>query len=139
MSLTETDITLVKESWSKVVPIAETAADLFYNRLFELDPSLRSLFSGDMTEQGKKLMSVIAVAVNALDNLEAIIPVIQDMGRRHEDYGVKPEQYQTVGSALLWTLEQGLGEAFTASVKEAWTKVYGLLAETMLSYERAEA
>lgn len=122
---------LVKSSWEKVVPISATAAELFYGKLFELDPSLQSLFKGDMTEQGKKLMMMINTAVNGLDRLEAIVPAVQQLGVRHVAYGVKDEHYDTVGAALLWTLETGLADAFTDDVKDAWATVYGVLASTM--------
>src|SRR5439155_4726975 len=110
----------VQEIFKLVVPISETAAELFYGRLFELDPSLRPLFTGDMREQGRKLMQMLAVAVHGLDHLEAIVPAIQALGRRHATYGVQPEHFDTVGAALLWTLAQGLGPAFTREVCEAW-------------------
>jgi hemoglobin-like flavoprotein len=129
--LTPEQITLVKESWEKVLPISETAAELFYGKLFELDPELKSLFKGDMTEQGRKLMAMINTAINGLTNLEAIVPAVQQLGERHVDYGVKAEDYDTVGAALIWTLEQGLGEAFTPDVQEAWVGVYTLVATTM--------
>lgn len=122
---------LVKQSWAQVVPIKEQAAELFYGKLFEMDPELKSLFKGDMKEQGRKLMAMIGTAVNALDKLESVVPAVQNLGRRHVDYGVKDEDYDTVGGALLWTLETGLGEAFTPEVKEAWVTVYGVLADTM--------
>ena len=131
--MTPEQITLVKTSWEKVVPISEKAAELFYGKLFELDPSLKSLFTSDMTEQGKKLMKMINTAVNGLDRLDAIVPAVQDLGRRHVGYGVKDEHYDTVGAALLWTLETGLGDAFTPEVKESWVTVYTLLADTMKS------
>ena len=124
-------ITLVQSTFKQVVPIADTAAGLFYNRLFELDPALRPLFKADISEQGKKLMQMIGVAVNSLNNLEAIVPAVQDLGKRHVDYAVKDAEYDTVGAALLWTLEQGLGDAFTDEVKAAWTEVYTLLATVM--------
>lgn len=122
---------LVKSSWEKVVPISAQAAELFYGKLFELDPTLQSLFKGDMTEQGKKLMMMINTAINGLDHLEKIIPTVQQLGVRHVAYGVKDEHYDTVGAALLWTLETGLGDAFTDEIKEAWANVYGVLASTM--------
>lgn len=130
--LTPQQIELVTESWKKVLPIADTAAGLFYNRLFELDPALRPLFKDDIKVQGERLMKMIDVAVNALNKLDDVVPAIQAMGRRHRDYQVKDEHYATVAEALLWTLEQGLGEAFTADVKEAWTQVYTVLATTMI-------
>ena len=130
--LTEYQIELVTNSWNKVIPIAETAAELFYNRLFELDPSLKTLFKGDMKQQGEKLMSMITVAVKALNRLDDVVPAIQQMGRRHVGYNVEPEHYNTVGAALLWTLGQGLGDGFTTEVEEAWTVVYGILSTTMI-------
>lgn len=129
--MTPEQIALVRSSFASVVPIKETAADLFYGRLFELDPSLKPLFKGDMKEQGLKLMAMIGTAVGGLDRLDSIVPAVQALGRRHIGYGVKTEHYDTVGSALLWTLEQGLGAAFTPEVKSAWTSAYGVLAGTM--------
>lgn len=131
--MTPEQIELVKQSWAQVVPISDKAAELFYGKLFELDPSVESLFSGGMEEQGRKLMKMIGTAVNALDRLDDVVPAVQELGVRHIAYGVKDEHYDTVGAALLWTLETGLGEAFTESTKEAWATVYGILAETMKS------
>jgi len=122
---------LVQSSFAKVVPIADTAAELFYAKLFALDPALKPLFRGDMKEQGRKLMRMIATAVNGLDRLDALAPAVQDLGRRHVAYGVTAAHYDTVGAALLWTLEQGLGPEFSPEVKQAWATVYGLLAQTM--------
>lgn len=122
---------LVQSTWAQVVPIAGVAADLFYNKLFELDPALRPLFPEDMAEQKKKLMAMIGVAVRGLDDLDKLVPALQGLGRGHVAYGVKDEHYATVGAALLWTLGQGLGPAFTDEVKEAWTVVYTLIADTM--------
>jgi len=130
--LTTKQIQLVQESFALVAPIADTAAGLFYQRLFVLDQRLKTLFRGDMIEQGKKLMAMIGAAVRGLDDVEKLIPVVQALGSRHAGYGVAPKDYDTVGAALLWTLEQGLGAAFTPPVKEAWTAVYGVLAATML-------
>jgi len=122
---------LVQKSFEQVLPIADVAAELFYGRLFELDPSLRHLFRGDMKAQGRALMSMIQVAVVGLDKLERIVPAVQNLGRRHAGYGVTDAHYETVGAALLWTLEQGLGEAFTPEVKAAWVEVYTILATVM--------
>jgi hemoglobin-like flavoprotein len=123
---------LVQNSWEKVLPISDTAATLFYGRLFELDPSTRPLFKhANMPEQRKKLMDMIGTAVNSLNALDQLIPAVTDLGQRHMAYGVTDEHYASVGSALLWTLEQGLGADFTPEVKEAWTTVYGVLADTM--------
>lgn len=129
--MTPAQIALVQSSWEKVVPIQETAARIFYDRLFTLDPSLRALFKGSMEEQGRKLMAMINVAVRGLSRLESIVPAVQDLGRRHVGYGVKDSHYETVGTALLGTLEQGLGDAFTPEVKEAWAQAYSVLASTM--------
>jgi hemoglobin-like flavoprotein len=129
--MTPDQVVLVKNSWGLVMPIANKAAELFYGKLFEMDPDLESLFSGDMAEQGRKLMTMINVAVNGLDRLEAIVPAVEQLGERHVGYGVKDKDYDTVGAALLWTLEAGLGEAFTPEVKEAWSVTYGVLANTM--------
>lgn len=131
--MTPEKIALVKSTWEMVVPISDKAAELFYGRLFELNPDLESMFSGDMSEQGKKLMRMIGTAVNGLDRLDDIVPAVQQLGVRHIEYGVKDADYDTVGAALLWTLEQGLGEAFTNDVNTAWATVYGLLADTMKS------
>jgi hemoglobin-like flavoprotein len=122
---------LVQKTFEMVAPIAEVAAGLFYGRLFEVDPSLKPLFRGDIKDQGKKLMATLKIAVQSLDRLDALVPVVQALGRRHLAYGVRDEHYDTVGGALLWTLEKGLGEAFTPDVKEAWTIVYTILAKVM--------
>jgi hemoglobin-like flavoprotein len=129
--MTPEKIKLVQSSWEMVKPISDKAAELFYGKLFELNPAYRELFPSDMTEQGRKLMAMINTAVNGLNNLEAIVPAVQDMGKRHVGYGVKDEDYDTVGEALLWTLGAGLGDAFTDDVKQAWTETYVLLATTM--------
>ena len=123
--------TLVQESFAIVAPIADDAAALFYRRLFEIDPSLQHMFRGDMAEQRRKLMQMLTAAVKGLDRLEQLVPVVQDLGRRHATYGVEERHYETVGAALLWTLEKGLGKAFTPETKEAWATVYGILATTM--------
>jgi len=129
--MTPEQIKLVQDSWAKVVPISETAAELFYGKLFELDPSVRAMFKGDMKEQGRKLMAILNTAVNALTKLETIVPAVQDMGRRHVGYGVKDEHYDTVGEALIWTLGEGLKDDFTDETKGAWLAVYTLVATTM--------
>ncbi len=129
--MTPEQVFLVQRSWKQVLPIADTAAELFYGKLFSLDPSVKPLFKGDMKAQGRKLMAMIGTAVGGLSDLRAIVPAVQELGRRHVKYGVKDSHYDTVGGALLWTLEQGLGEAFTPDVKAAWTAVYGVLAATM--------
>ncbi len=129
-------IELVQASWAKLAPIGEQAAALFYDKLFELDPALKSLFRGDMHEQGQKLVQMIDVAVRGLCHLEAIVPALQALGRRHAGYGVKDHYYDTVAAALLSTLELGLCDGFTTEVREAWTDVYMLLATTMQAASR---
>ena len=131
--MTPQQIELVKKTWVMVVPIADTAAELFYGRLFELEPSYRAMFKHDMTEQGKKLMKTINIAVEALDDVEPLVPTLKQMGVDHAGYGVVDRDYNVVGAALLWTLEQGLGEVFTDEVKNAWAAVYEVLANTMKS------
>jgi len=129
--VTSAQKSLVQASFATIAPIADDAARLFYQRLFELDPSLERMFRGDMTEQRRRLMQMLTAAVKGLDHLDKLVPVVQDLGRRHEGYGVTDAHYDTVGAALLWTLEMGLGKSFTPEVKEAWAAVYGLLASTM--------
>jgi len=132
-------VKLVQSSFAAVLPIADEAGKLFYERLFALDPALRPLFKGDMTEQSRTLMRMIAVAVNGLDRLDTIAPALKALGVRHAGYGVRDGHYATVGDALLWTLERGLGESFTPDVAEAWSAAYGLLAQTMQSAARDAA
>lgn len=124
-------IALVQSSFEKVRPIADQAAALFYGRLFELSPEVRPLFKADLQDQGKKLMQMIGVAVAGLDQLDAIVPAVQNLGRNHVSYGVKAEHYPAVGEALLWTLEQGLGDNWNEELGEAWTQAYSILSNTM--------
>jgi hemoglobin-like flavoprotein len=124
-------VRLVQSTWVKVLPIKDAAAQFFYERLFEIDPSLRVMFRGDMREQGEKVMQLIDAAVNGLSHLERIVTAIEELGRRHADYGVKDHHYDTVGTALLWTLEKSLGKEFTKEARNAWATVYGILATTM--------
>ena len=138
-NMTPRQIGLIRASWDKVLPISEQAAELFYGKLFELNPELKSLFSTDIKEQGKKLMTMIDTVVKNLDNLEAVVPVAQESGARHAGYGVKDEDYNTVAEALLWTLGQGIGDDFTAEVKEAWTEAYIILSTTMKDAAKAAA
>jgi hemoglobin-like flavoprotein len=129
--VTPQQIELVQTSFQKVVPIAGTAADLFYDRLFEIAPEVRSLFPDDLSEQKKKLMAMLGTAVTNLHQLETILPAVKDLGQRHKSYGVTAAQYAPVGAALLWTLEKGLGPDFTPDVKAAWTDTYTALAGVM--------
>ncbi len=137
--MTPDQIRHVQNSFQKVVSLGDTVAELFYTRLFEIDPGLRQMFKGDMFEQGRKLMKVLSVAVHGLSRLDDLVPQVEALGRRHADYGVVPVQYTTVGVALMWTLEKGLGRAFTPDVRDAWAEAYGLLADTMMSAPAAEA
>ena len=137
--MTPRQIELVQTTWESVIPISENAAGLFYNRLFELDPALRPMFTTDIKEQGAKLMQMITIAVRGLHNIEALVPAVEQLGRRHAGYGVRDKDYDTVASALLWTLEQGLGPAFTPETREAWATIYGVLATTMQSATAAQS
>jgi hemoglobin-like flavoprotein len=129
--MTPEQVAMVQESFKKVVPIAGTAADLFYDRLFTIAPDVRPLFPDDLKEQKKKLIAMLATAVTNLHQAEKIIPAVQELGKRHVGYGVTAKHYEPVGAALLWTLEQGLGADFTPPLKEAWTETYVTLAGVM--------
>ena len=131
--MTRKQVALVQDSFKKVVPIADTAADLFYGRLFAIAPELRPLFPHDLKQQKKRLIAMLTTAVGNLHRLDAIAPAVEDLGKRHLAYGVTARHYEPVGLALLWTLEQGLGAAFTPSVKAAWTEAYLTLAGIMQS------
>ena len=135
--MTPEQITLVQESFKQVQPIAAQAADLFYGHPFEIAPQVRPLFPEDLTEQKRKLMAVLGTAVGSLHRISEIVPVVQALGRRHAGYKVTAEHYKPVGEALIWTLEQGLGDAFTPPIKTAWLEAYTMLANVMK--EAAEA
>ena len=139
--MTPDHVKLVQESFAKVAPISEAAAVMFYDRLFEVAPAVKPMFPTDMTEQRKKLMATLAVVVNGLTNLEAVLPAASALAKRHVNYGAKPEHYPVVGGALLWTLEKGLGEGWTPEVADAWTAAYGTLSGYMISeaYGSAQA
>jgi nitric oxide dioxygenase len=134
-------IKLVQDSFAKVAPISDQAAAIFYDRLFEVAPAVRSMFPDDLSEQRRKLMATLAVVVNGLSNLETVLPAASALAKRHVSYGAKPAHYPVVGGALLWTLEKGLGEAWTADVAAAWTAAYGTLSGYMISeaYGSAQA
>jgi len=131
--MTPTDITLVQTTFAKVAPAAKDVAALFYGRLFELEPALRPMFKTDLAEQGAKLMAMLAAVVKGLDDLGALVPVAQNLARRHVHYGVQPEHYAVVGAALLWTLQQGLGSEFTPAVASSWTTAYETLSGVMVA------
>ncbi|USG60567.1 globin domain-containing protein [Sneathiella marina] len=123
---------LVHESWQQVVPIADTASELFYNRLFELEPGLKPLFCGtDMTGQRHKLIAALTAVVDNLDQVAELAPIIAALGRRHRGYGVEAQHYDVVGQALLDTLKTGLGESWSVELAEAWTTLYGTVAALM--------
>ena len=137
--MTPEQIDVVKSNFKVVETISDDAAALFYQKLFELNPELKKLFSSDMVEQGRALMKMIGYAVSNLDRIEDIVEPVKKLGIRHIKYGVKAEDYNTVGEALLWTLDKGLGDAFTDEAKEAWTLTYGILADTMMQAAYGEA
>lgn len=139
INMTNEQIKLVQDSFRQVAPIAETAAQLFYARLFELDPDLELLFKGNLSEQGRKLMQMLGLAVNSLDRMDQLLPVVRSLGTRHVSYGVRDKDYDTVGQALLWTLGRGLGDAFTPDVEAAWSNVYATLASAMQSGSKTPA
>ena len=132
-----TQIDLVRSSFARVQPIADAAAAIFYEKLFALDPTLRPLFKGDIAVQGQRLMMMIAAAVRLLDRPEQLMPVLRGLGARHAGYGVKEAHYATVGEALVDTLREGLGAAFTPEVCDAWIMAYGVIARTMQEGARA--
>ena len=138
--MTSEQIDRVRTSFEKIKPLVEETAVLFYARLFELDPDLRRLFKIDIREQGHKLMQIIGYAVDNLDRIDELVPVLRELGARHVEYGVKPAHYDMVGAALLWTLGKALKTDYTVEVNEAWTAVYGLMAESMkTAYHPAES
>ena len=139
--LSEAQVQMVQDSFTKVAPIADTAASIFYDRLFTIAPEVKPMFAdADMAEQGKKLMTTIGIAVKGLTNLEKIVPTVQNLGVKHIDYGVKKEHFAIVGEALIFTLEKGLGDDWNEELKEAWATTYQILADTMIdAMEKATA
>ena len=139
--MTPEQVTLVQQSFAKVAPIADQAAVMFYDRLFEIAPQVRVMFPADMTDQRRKLMATLAVVVNGLSSLESILPAASALAQRHVVYGAKAEHYPVVGEALLWTLEKGLGDGWTQDVADAWTTAYGTLSGFMIAqaYGRPQA
>lgn len=130
-AMTPAQVALVQDTWRKVIPVRDLAADLFYGKLFSLEPSAKVLFKGDMKEQGRNLNAMMSVAVSGLAKPEKILPAVRQLGRRHAAYGVRERHYALVGAALLWMLEKCLIEEFTPQVREAWTAAYELLAGAM--------
>lgn len=130
--MTPTQVSLVQDSFAKVVPIADQAAVIFYDRLFEIAPQVKPLFKGDMAKQRRALMGTLGVVVNGLSNLPTVLPAASALAKKHVGYGVEAAHYSLVGAALLWTLEKGLGEAWTSDVASAWTEAYGTLSGFMI-------
>ncbi|HEY6259675.1 MAG TPA: globin family protein [Xanthobacteraceae bacterium] len=139
--MTPDQVSLVQQSFAQVAPIADPAAVMFYDRLFEIAPEVKPLFHGDMAEQRRKLMATLATVVGGLGNLESVLPAASALAKRHVGYGVKTEHYGSVGSALLWTLERGLGEGWTREVADAWSAAYATLSGFMIgeAYGRTAA
>jgi nitric oxide dioxygenase len=139
--MTPEQVKLVQDSFAKVAPISDKAAEIFYDRLFMVAPQVRTLFPDDMSEQRRKLMATLAVVVNGLTNLETILPAARALAKRHVEYGAQPAHYPVVGETLLWTLERGLGPEWKPEVAEAWTSAYATLSTFMIgeAYGQAEA
>lgn len=139
--MTPDQIQLVQASFAKVVPISDKAAELFYGRLFEIAPDIKPLFTSDITQQGRKLMTTLGVVVNGLSDFDAVLPAARTLAVRHVDYGVAPSHYPPVGAVLIWTLEQGLGDAFDDAARTAWSEAYAVLSSVMIeaAYSNAEA
>lgn len=131
--INQADIDLVQQSFMRIEPILMVVGRTFYERLFEMNPELQKMFTGDMEAQGERFLDMIGAAVTGLDDLEALVPVVQQLGARHRKYGVETSHYGAVAEALIWTLEQGLADAFTPEIRTAWVNVYGVLAETMIT------
>jgi hemoglobin-like flavoprotein len=131
--MTPDQVKAIQESFAKVVPISEQAAALFYGRLFEIAPAVKPLFRGDIEEQGRKLMAMLAAVVNGLGNIETILPAASALAKRHIDYGAKASDYKPVGAALLWTLQRGLGSEWTPELAAAWAEAYTVLSGFMIS------
>ena len=130
--MTPRQMEIVKLSFAKIMPYKDQAAELFYCRLFELDPSLRLMFKSDMTEQKQKLMVALALVVTNLEKLDSLLPAVRELGQRHKSYGVRNRHYSVVGDALMWTLEIGLGTGWTAELAEAWQQAYDRVAAAMI-------
>lgn len=129
----------VQESFKALVPIADKVGPMFYARLFETHPNLRSMFAQDIQPQARKLVQMLAVVVGSLHKLDAILPAVRDLARRHNGYGVVEAHYAVVGETLLWTLAQGLGEAFTPAVRQAWASAFAALSGVMIAAAKEQA
>jgi hemoglobin-like flavoprotein len=136
-SVTPPQVQLVQTSFARLLPFADGMAALFYTRLFEQDPRLKYLFWNDMTKQGRKLVQVLETAVLGVGRPETIVPMLEELGRQHALYGVRPADYESVRSALLWTLERCMGDAWSAELRDAWNALYALLAGVMIQAGQA--
>jgi hemoglobin-like flavoprotein len=134
--MTDLKILVVKNSWSYIIFQAEEVSLLFYSKLFELDPSLRPLFKGNVEEQGRKLIKMLTMIISRLQKMDDIATEVKSLGKRHVDYGTRPEHYQTVGQALLWALENTLGKRWDQETSQAWEEAYAMMANTMLEGAR---
>jgi hemoglobin-like flavoprotein len=134
-ALTPTEVGLIRASFSKATVEPGRTSALFYQKLFELDPTVRALFHGDMHEQGRKLIATLAFVVESLDHLDDLLPTVRELGARHVNYGVKKHHYATVGKALLWSLERSVGRSFTGAARAAWRKAFAVLADAMIAAE----
>lgn len=137
--MTERQIQLVKDSWQHVSPISDTAGDLFYNRLFEVAPGVRSMFHGDLRQQARKLMGMLSMIVSKLDKLETLLDEIKMLAKRHDKYGAKPAHYQVVGECLIWTLSTGLGDKWNKETEESWIAAYTILSGAMIVSQTQES
>lgn len=138
MDLSTEQKQIVQQSFAQILPNAEQLAALFYDRLFQLDPDLRPLFQSDLEQQQKKFIQTLEIAVHGLYNLRVMVPVLQRLAIRHIDYGVRSEHYDTVGEALIWTLEQGLADRFTGKERTSWVALYDFIASVMTEAAASE-
>jgi hemoglobin-like flavoprotein len=138
--MTTNTIDLVKNSWALVAKIdMETVGGLFYNKLFEIAPEVKPMFSRSvMPEQSKKLLGMLSYVISKLDRLDDILDEVKKLALRHNVYGVKAAHYTAVGTALLWTLEQGLDTYWNNELEVAWTEVYTVLSGAMISFSKTE-
>jgi nitric oxide dioxygenase len=137
--ITAREAQLIRQSFERAALNAAATSARFYQRLFTLEPAVRGLFHGDMREQGRKLMGTLTMIVDSVDQLESLLPTVRELGVRHANYRVEERHYATVGEALLWALEQSVGETFTSATRAAWAKAYAILADTMIEAARAAA
>ncbi|WP_186398115.1 globin family protein [Stappia sp. P2PMeth1] len=136
--MTEDEIRKIQASFASLQSNADELGLMFYERLFTTHPELRDLFPRDITPQARKLVQMLALMVNGLNRLEALLPAVKELARRHVDYGVKDEHYAAVGETLLWTLAQGLGPAFTDDLRSAWSTAFSMLSGVMIAVGREE-